>query len=520
MPPMKDSDNLIIFDTTMRDGEQSPGASMTRDEKLRIAKALERMKVDVIEAGFPASSNGDFDAVRAIAGVVRDSTVCGLCRANDRDIQRGIDALKDAKGPWRIHTFIATSPLHMEKKLRMSPEQVLEQARLSVRFAKKACPDVEFSPEDGSRSEPDFLCRVLEAVIKEGATTINIPDTVGYAVPQQFGEFIKQLRQRIPNSDKAVWSVHCHNDLGMAVANSLAAVQIGGARQIECTINGLGERAGNTSLEEVVMAVKTRSDFFGLKTRIDTTQIVPTSRLVSQITGFVVQPNKAVVGANAFAHASGIHQDGVLKARNTYEIMRAEDVGWSTNKIVLGKLSGRNAFRQRLKELGVELESDDAANKAFQRFKDLADKKAEIFDEDLQALVTQEAGRSSDEKWKLVTMNQASGMGEKPFAKVTLMEAGSEKRAESQGDGPVDATFKAIESLAKSGAELLLYSVNAVTTGTESQGEVTVRLSKGGRIVNGVGADTDIVVASAKAYISALNKLESKVERVNPQHQL
>jgi len=514
------NDNLIIFDTTMRDGEQSPGASMTRDEKLRIARALERMKVDVIEAGFPASSNGDFEAVKAIAGVVRDSTVCGLCRANDRDIQRGIDALKEAKGNWRIHTFIATSALHMEKKLRMSPEQVFEQAKLSVRFAKNACPDVEFSPEDGSRSDPDFLCRVLEAVIKEGATTINIPDTVGYAVPQQFGEFIKSLRARIPNSDKAVWSVHCHNDLGMAVANSLAAVMIGGARQIECTVNGLGERAGNTSLEEVVMALRTRKDFFALNTRIDTTHIVPTSRLVSQITGFVVQPNKAVVGANAFAHASGIHQDGVLKARDTYEIMRAEDVGWSTNKIVLGKLSGRNAFKQRLKELGVELESDDAANKAFQRFKDLADKKAEIFDEDLLALVAQEAGVPSEEHWQLVTMKQASGMGEKPHASVVLKELNVEKRSDSQGDGPVDATFKAIESLAKSGAELLLYSVNAVTQGTESQGEVTVRLAKGGRIVNGVGADTDIVVASAKAYISALNKLASKVERLNPQHQL
>src|SRR4051794_24661310 len=513
-------DRLIIFDTTMRDGEQSPGASMTRDEKLRIARALERMRVDVIEAGFPAASNGDFEAVQAIAKVIKDSTVCGLCRANDRDIQRGIDALKGAKAPPRIHVFLATSALHMEKKLRMTPEQVFEQAKLSIRFARNACPDIEFSPEDGSRSDFDFLCRVLEAVIKEGARTINMPDTVGYAVPQQFGEFIKKLREKIPNSDKAVWSVHCHNDLGMAVANSLAAVQIGGARQIECTINGLGERAGNTSLEEVVMAVKTRSDFFGLSTRIDTTHIVPTSRLVSQITGFVVQPNKAVVGANAFAHASGIHQDGVLKARNTYEIMRAEDVGWSTNKIVLGKLSGRSAFKQRLKELGIELESDDAANKAFQRFKDLADKKAEIFDEDLLALVAQEAGVTTDEQWKLVTMSQASGMGERPHASIVLMERNVEKRSEAQGDGPVDATFKAIEGLAKSGAELLLYSVNAVTTGTESQGEVTVRLSKGGRIVNGVGADTDVIVASAKAYISALNKLESKIERVNPQHQL
>jgi 2-isopropylmalate synthase len=510
---------LIIFDTTMRDGEQSPGASMTKDEKLRIAKALERMRVDVIEAGFPASSNGDFEAVQAIANTVKDSTVAGLCRANDRDIQRGIDALKGAKS-WRVHTFIATSPLHMQKKLRMTPEQVLEQSKLSVRYARNACPDVEFSPEDGSRSEPDFLCRVLEAVIQEGATTINIPDTVGYAVPEQFGEMIKRLRERVPNSDKAVWSVHCHNDLGMAVANSLAAVVIGGARQIECTINGLGERAGNTSLEEVVMAVRTRKDFFDLETRIDTTQIVPTSRLVSQITGFVVQPNKAVVGANAFAHASGIHQDGVLKARETYEIMTAEDVGWTTNRIVLGKLSGRTAFKQRLKEIGIEMESEDAYNRAFQRFKDLADKKADIFDEDLQALVTQQAGAAEDEHWRLVTMNQASGMGERPHAKIVLAENGAEQKAEAQGDGPVDATFKAIESVAKSGAELLLYSVNAVTQGTESQGEVTVRLSKGGRIVNGVGADTDIVVASAKAYISALNKLASKMEKVNPQHAL
>jgi len=510
---------LIIFDTTMRDGEQSPGASMTKDEKLRIARALERMSVDVIEAGFPASSNGDFEAVRAIADTIKDSVVCGLCRANDRDIQRGIDALKGAKA-WRVHTFIATSPLHMKVKLRMSPEQVLEQTRLSVRYAKNACPDVEFSPEDGSRSEVDFLCRVLEAAIAEGATTINIPDTVGYAVPEQFGAFIRTLREKIPNSDKAVWSVHCHNDLGMAVANSLAAVTIGGARQIECTINGLGERAGNTSLEEIVMAVRTRGDFFDLETRLDTKQIVPTSRLVSQITGFVVQPNKAVVGANAFAHASGIHQDGVLKARQTYEIMTAEDVGWTTNRIVLGKLSGRSAFKQRLKEIGIELDGEDAYNKAFQRFKDLADKKADIFDEDLQALVSQQAGASADEHWRLVTMNQASGMGERPHASIVLAENGGERRAEAQGDGPVDATFKAIETLAKSGAELLLYSVNAVTQGTESQGEVTVRLSRGGRVVNGVGADTDVIVASAKAYVNALNKLASKMERVNPQHQL
>ncbi len=516
---MSTSDKLIIFDTTMRDGEQSPGASMTKDEKLRIARQLERMKVDVIEAGFPASSNGDFEAVRAVAAVIRDSVVAGLCRANDKDIQRGIDALKDAKGPWRIHTFLATSPLHMKMKLRMTPDQVYEQAILAVKYAKKAVADVEFSPEDASRSEPDFLCRVIEAVIKEGATTINIPDTVGYAVPEQFGEMIKNLRSRIPNSDKAVWSVHCHNDLGMAVANSLAAVRIGGARQIECTVNGLGERAGNTSLEEVVMALRTRKDFFGLSLGVNTKEIVPASRLVSQITGFVVQPNKAVVGANAFAHASGIHQDGVLKARETYEIMTAEDVGWATNKIVLGKLSGRTAFKQRLKELGVELESDDGYNKAFVRFKELADKKAEIFDEDLLALVAQEAGETGEEQWGLVSMSQGSSTTDKPHASIVMKNNGKEVKAEGKGDGPVDATFKAIESVAKSGAELLIFSVNAVTQGTESQGEVTVRLSKGGRIVNGVGADTDIVVASAKAYISALNKLASKVERVNPQYQ-
>ena len=509
-------DRVIIFDTTMRDGEQSPGASMTREEKIRIARQLERMRVDVIEAGFPAASNGDFEAVRAVANAIKDSTVAGLCRANDRDIGRGIEALKGAKS-WRIHTFIATSALHMEMKLRMTPDQVLEDARNAVRFARKYCPDVEFSPEDASRSEPDFLCRVLEAVIAEGATTINIPDTVGYAVPQQFGEFIRTLRERVPNSDKVVWSVHCHNDLGMAVANSLAAVVIGGARQIECTINGLGERAGNTALEEIVMALKTRGDFFPAETRIDTTQIVSASRLVSQITGFVVQPNKAVVGANAFAHASGIHQDGVIKSRQTYEIMRAEDVGWTTNKIVLGKLSGRNAFKQRMKEIGIDLESEEAYNQAFQRFKDLADKKAEIFDEDLQALMSEGRVSSLYERWRLVHMSQASGMGERPHASVVLSEAGKEHSAEAQGDGPVDATFKAIESVAKSGAELLLYSVNAITTGTESQGEVTVRLQKAGRIVNGLGADTDIVVASAKAYLAALNKLHDKTERINPQ---
>ena len=356
-------EHLIIFDTTLRDGEQSPGASMTKEEKLRIARQLERMRVDVIEAGFPAASNGDFDAVRAVAEAIKDSTVAGLCRAFDKDIARALDAVKPAKSG-RIHTFIATSPIHMEKKLRMAPDDVLVAARHAVRFARNGIDDVEFSCEDAGRSDLDFLCRIIEAVIKEGASTINIPDTVGYNVPEQYANRIQQLRERIPNSDKVIWSVHCHNDLGLAVANSLAAV-MAGARQVECTINGLGERAGNAALEEVVMAVHTRQDVFPCATRIDTTQIVAASKMVSSITGFPVQPNKAIVGANAFAHESGIHQDGVLKHRETYEIMRAEDVGWNANKLVLGKHSGRTAFKARLKELGIEVESEQVLNLAF-----------------------------------------------------------------------------------------------------------------------------------------------------------
>jgi len=511
------TDKLIIFDTTLRDGEQSPGASMTRDEKLRIARQLERLKVDVIEAGFAASSNGDFEAVRTIANHIKDSTVCSLARANDRDIARAAEAVAGANRG-RIHTFIATSPLHMEKKLRMSPEQVLEQARLAVRFGRNLCGDIEFSAEDGYRSEIDFLARVVEAVIAEGASTINIPDTVGYAIPELYGNFIKTLREKVPNSDKAIWSVHCHNDLGMAVANSLAGVKIGGARQVECTINGLGERAGNCSLEEVVMAIKTRRDYFGLDVGIETSQIVPASRMVSQTTGFVVQPNKAVVGANAFAHASGIHQDGVLKARDTYEIMRAEDVGWSANKIVLGKLSGRNAFKQRLQELGIELESEAEINAAFTRFKDLADRKSEIFDEDIIALVGDESVTAEQEHYRLVALSQSSEMGERPQATVTFAAGTKEHTATAAGNGPVDACVKAIESHVQSGAELVLYSVNAITSGsTESQGEVTVRLQLAGRIVNGVGADPDIVVASAKAYLAALTKIHASVERVAAQ---
>ena len=508
-------EHLIIFDTTLRDGEQSPGASMTREEKLRIARQLERMRVDVIEAGFPAASNGDFEAVKAIAEAIKDSTVCGLARTSEADVRRAGEAIKPARSG-RIHTFIATSPIHMEKKLRMVPDQVVEAAVKAVKWALEYTDDVEFSAEDAVRSEFDFLCRVFDAVIQAGAKTINVPDTVGYSIPVQWGERMRALIEQVPNSDKVIWSTHCHNDLGMASANSLAAV-LNGARQVECTINGLGERAGNAALEEIVMAVRTRKDLFSVETRIDATQIVPASRLVSQITGYVVQPNKAVVGANAFAHESGIHQDGVLKHRETYEIMRAEDVGWNANKISLGKLSGRNAFKTKLAELGIVLASEETLNTAFARFKELADKKREIFDEDLHAIVSDEMGPPEVEHYKMVASKFHSETGESPRAELTLSLGGVEQRAQASGSGPVDAAFRAIESVAGSGSDLLLYSVNAITTGTDAQGEVTVRLSKDGRIVNGQGADTDIIVASAKAYLNALNKLHAGPERVNPQ---
>ncbi|EIC21921.1 2-isopropylmalate synthase [Thiorhodovibrio frisius] len=513
--PGSEQDRLIIFDTTLRDGEQSPGASMTKDEKVRIARALEKLRVDVIEAGFPIASPGDFEAVKAVAETVKDSTICGLARALDKDIDRAGDALRNAASG-RIHTFIATSPIHMEKKLRMTPDQVVEQAVHAVKRARQFTDDVEFSPEDAGRSEIDFLCRILEAVIDAGARTLNIPDTVGYAIPHQFGQLIETLRERIPNSDKAVFSVHCHNDLGLAVANSLAAVR-NGARQVECTINGLGERAGNAALEEIIMAVRVRPDLFGCHTRLDATQIVPCSRLVSSITGFPIQPNKAIVGANAFAHESGIHQDGVLKHRETYEIMRAQDVGWSENRMVLGKHSGRNAFRMRLQELGVAFASEEEINAAFSRFKDLADKKHEIFDEDLQALVTDATIDATNERVKLSSMRVCSETGEIPQAQVTLVLEGEEIQGTASGGGPVDATFKAIESVIDSGTTLKLYSVNAITSGTDALGEVTVRLEKGGRIANGQGADTDIVIASAKAYINAVNKFLQPHKREHPQ---
>jgi 2-isopropylmalate synthase len=507
-------EHLIIFDTTLRDGEQSPGAAMTKEEKLRIAKALEKLGVDVIEAGFAISSPGDFAAIKSIANTIKDCQVCSLSRTTHGDIERAAEALKNAVAP-RIHTFIATSPIHMEYKLQMTAEEVLEQSIGAVKIARNFVDDVEFSLEDGSRTEFEYMCRVIEEVIKAGARTINIPDTVGYGEPGQYGEMIGRVIANVPNSDQALFSVHCHNDLGLAVANSLSAV-MHGARQVECTINGLGERAGNASLEEIVMAVRTRKDVYPVETRVNTEQIVPVSRLVSTITGFPVQPNKAVVGANAFAHESGIHQDGVLKYRETYEIMKAEDVGWNTNRLVLGKLSGRAAFSARLEELGIPFETKAEMNDAFMRFKELADKKREIYDEDLQALVSEVQMGEAAENFSLVSIDVSSRTGRAPHASLVLRSHGNDHEVDSDGDGPVDAVFKAIEKMAQSRTDLKLYSVNAITTGTDSQGEVTVRLEKEGRIVNGQGSDTDILVASAKAYLNALNILGSP-DRLHPQ---
>ena len=511
---MNSKDNLVIFDTTLRDGEQSPGASMTKDEKVRIAKALEKLRVDVIEAGFAVSSQGDFDAVQAIANTVKDSRICSLSRAVQGDIEAAAEALKGAEAG-RIHTFIATSPIHMKYKLQMKPDQVMNQAISAVKLARGLIDDVEFSLEDASRTEFDFMCQITEAVINAGASTINLPDTVGYTDPGEYGAMIERLLNTVPNADKAIFSVHCHNDLGLAVANSLAAVKAG-ARQVECTINGLGERAGNASLEELVMAIRTRKDIFPVQTKIDTTQIVPTSRLVSSVTGFPVQPNKAIVGANAFAHESGIHQDGILKFRETYEIMKAEDVGWSTNKLSLGKLSGRAAFAARLEELGINFESKEAFNQAFIRFKDLADKKREIFDEDLQALASDVQVSAEDDAITVKDLEVLSKTGQLPTAKICIRYKDKDHHSEASGDGAVDAIFNAIEKLINSETKLQLYSVNAVTEGTDSQGEVTVRLEKQGRIINGQGADTDILLASAKAYVNALSLMRNP-GRLHPQ---
>ncbi|MDE2420107.1 MAG: 2-isopropylmalate synthase [Gammaproteobacteria bacterium] len=505
---------LIIFDTTLRDGEQSPGASMTKEEKIRIARQLEKLGVDVIEAGFAAASEGDFDSISTISSIIKNSTICSLARANDKDVRRAGEAIKHANRG-RVHTFIATSPIHMQYKLRMNEDQVVEAAVRAVKTALEYTDDVEFSAEDAVRSEIDFLVRIFGEVIKAGAKTINVPDTVGYSTPALYAERFEQLIKRVPNANSVIWSTHCHNDLGMAVANSLAAVQAG-ARQIECTINGLGERAGNAALEEVVMATRVRKDLYNVKTNIRTEEIVPTSRLVSAITGYVVQPNKAIVGANAFAHESGIHQDGILKHRETYEIMRAEDVGWNANKLTLGKLSGRAAFRSRLDELGISVESDDALNELFVRFKELADRKSEIFDEDLHALVSGHQGADVCKRFELDELEVTSKTGQVPRAHLVLSVDGKAHPVSANGSGPVDATFKAIEVIAKSGATLELYSVNAITSGTDSQGEVAVRLNQNGRIVTGQGADTDIVIASAKAYLDALNWLSTQ-GKANPQ---
>ncbi len=496
---------IRIFDTTLRDGEQAPGCSMNLAEKLTLSRQLERLGVDVIEAGFPIASEGDFEAVRAVARELRGTIVCGLARTGDADIERAGRALEDAAKP-RIHTFIATSDIHLEHKLRMSRERVLQETDRAVRKARQYCDDVEFSAEDATRSDPDYLVQVFTVALGAGASTVNVPDTVGYTTPQEFAELIRLLRARVPGIERAVLSVHCHNDLGLAVANSLAAVQAG-ARQVECTVNGIGERAGNTSMEEVVMTIRTRRDVFaGIDTRIDTTEIYPSSRLLSSTIGVPVQPNKAIVGDNAFAHEAGIHQDGVLKAAITYEIMTPQSIGRPSNELVLGKHSGRHAFADRLRELGFELEGE-AFQGAFQRFKELADKKKTIYDEDLEAIVA-DSVTAGDERFELRDVSVLSGTFATPNATVALVVDGQPRKTTATGVGPVDALFKAIAELADAKSELVRYQVHAITGGMDAQGEVSVTLAEGGRRVIGHGAHTDILVASAKAYVHALNKLE------------
>ena len=498
------ADKIVIFDTTLRDGEQSPGATMNVAEKVRIAQQLDKLGVDVIEAGFPISSQGDFDAVHAIAEAVSHAEVAGLARANNQDIDRAWEAIRGASYP-RLHTFISTSDIHLKYQLKKTKEEVLRIAALAVARAKKHTSNVEFSAMDATRSEVKFLAAVIEAAIQAGATTINIPDTVGYAIPSEFGALIRTLRETIKGIDKVILSVHCHNDLGLAVANSLAAIQ-NGVRQVECTINGIGERAGNTSLEEVVMAIHTRKDLFPFATRIAPKHIFATSRLVSKITGMVVQPNKAIVGTNAFAHESGIHQDGVLKKKLTYEIMTPESVGIPKSSLVLGKLSGRHAFKERLKELGFRLAEKDC-ELAFTRFKELADKKREIYDEDIESIVTEEINRMPH-RFKLIYINVMAGNMIVPTATVKMEVDGEVIQEAGFGDGPVDAAFKTIKKITRTRSKLLQFVINAITGGTEAQGEVTVRLEEKGRTAIGQGADTDVIVASAKAYINALNKLE------------
>jgi len=499
-------DRVIIFDTTLRDGEQSPGAAMTLEDKLKVAELLDEMGVDIIEAGFPISSNGDFEAVCEIAKLVKNSVVCGLSRSSFADIDRAGQAVKFAKNP-RIHTFISTSPVHRKWKLQMDAEQVIEAVGASVARARQYTDNVEWSAEDATRTEWDVLYRCCDLAIKQGATTINIPDTVGYSVPEEYYALIKRLREEVPGGDKVVWSTHCHNDLGMAVANSLAGVRAG-ARQIECTINGLGERAGNAALEEIVMALKVRSDVLPYWTEVDSTYFTRASKLVSAVSAFPVQYNKAVVGRNAFAHESGIHQDGMLKNVETYEIMEPESVGLSKSTLSLGKLSGRAAFRDKLKQLGYDL-GDNAFQDAFRRFKDLADKKKLVFDEDIEALVDQEVATQTD-RIKVVSLEVTAGTGGPAKATITLEVDGKPETRSATGDGPVDAVFKAIKAVVPHEARLPLYQVMAVTEGTDAQAEVMVRLEESGKTVTGRGADTDTLVASARAYVTALNKLLMK----------
>ena len=508
-----EKNRIVIFDTTMRDGEQSPGASMNLSEKLRIAEVLEDMGVDVMEAGFPIASDGDFEAVNEISKIVTESVVCGLARAGRADIERCAEAVKPAARS-RIHTFISTSDLHMKYKLQMEPDEVYEAVIDSVTRARNYTDDVEWSCEDGSRTDHDFMCRCVEAAIDAGAGTINIPDTVGYAVPSEFGALISMLFDRVPNIDKAIISVHCHNDLGLAVANSLAAISAG-ARQVECTVNGLGERAGNAAMEEILMALRTRPDAMPFTHGVKTEHIIKVSKLVSTVTGFTVQPNKAIVGANAFAHEAGIHQDGVLKNAATYEIMTPESVGLVESKLVLGKHSGRHAFREKLKDLGYDL-GDNAVQDAFKRFKDLADLKKDVYDEDIAALVDETVVRSND-RVQLVALEVLCGtMHQPPKAELTLSIDGESISCNSSGDGPVDAIFNGIKELLPHRAKLQLYQVHAVTEGTDAQASVTVRLEEDGKTVNGQGADTDTMVASTRAYINALNKLLVKREKSAP----
>lgn len=497
-----------IFDTTLRDGEQAPGCGMTTEEKLKVAYSLEKLGVDIIEAGFPISSEGDFQSVKLVAEEIKDCEVAGLCRANLNDIDRGWEAVKHAQRP-RIHTFIATSEIHLKYKLRKSQDEVLDIIEKAVKHAVSYTENVEFSCEDATRTEIGFLCKAVELAVKCGATTINIPDTVGYTVPDEFHNIISTLLSRVKNLHKTTLSVHCHNDLGLAVANSIAAMNAG-ARQVECTINGLGERAGNASLEEIVMALKVRNDKNPFNTGINTEHIFPTSKIVSQVTGVKVQPNKAIVGANAFAHEAGIHQDGVLKESITYEIMNPEDVGIPSNKIILGKHSGRHAFRKRIEEYGYFL-SDKNFETAFKKFKDLCDLKKYVFDEDIEALISEEFIRSSD-FYKLVSANFASGTNMQPVATLTIVIDGIEKTVSEHGDGPVDAAYKAISRATGEYPKLLDYNVGSITGGTDAQGAVTVRIEQDGVISQGQGANTDIVVASAKAYINALNKLRWRKE--------